>query len=89
MAVGLPVIATDIPSNREWITEDENGWLASGAADFVEKILALSRLPAVRRNAISLNNRGIVAARADWDRNFPRLLRLYERLVDSKKAVSA
>lgn len=89
MAVGLPVIATDIPSNREWITEDENGWLAAAAEEFAAKILVLSHLPATRREAVSLSNQRIVAARADWDRNFPRLLRLYERLVDSKKAVSA
>jgi glycosyltransferase involved in cell wall biosynthesis len=89
MAVGLPVIVTDIPSNREWVTEGENGWLAAGAEDFAAKILVLSHLPATRREAVSLSNQRIVAARADWDRNFPRLLRLYERLVDSKKVVSA
>ncbi|MEO8027446.1 MAG: glycosyltransferase, partial [Bryobacteraceae bacterium] len=28
LATGLPVIAADRPSNREWITPDVNGWLA-------------------------------------------------------------
>ena len=89
MAVGLPVIVTDIPANREWVTEGENGWLATGAEDFAAKIIAVSDLSAVRCEAISLSNQRIVVERADWDRNFPRLLHLYGQLMDAKKAVFA
>jgi len=85
MATGLPVIVTDIPSNREWVAEPQNGWLApSGSpAGVAEKMLQVAKLSPVERKAISDRNQRIVAERADWDQNFPRLLNMYERLVSS------
>ena len=83
MATGLPVIATDIPSNREWITEGVNGWLAQtdSASDFAAKMLRAAQLTASERAAMAKRNRQVAEDRADWDRNFPRLLELYEQLV--------
>ena len=86
MATGLPVVVTDIPSNREWITEDENGWLApvGAASEFAEKIMRLAALDQPRRNSISKQNQRIVAERADWNQNIPRLLDFYEYLSGSR-----
>lgn len=82
MATGLPVVVTDHDANREWITEGQNGWLASaGDSDqFAEKILQAAALTSAQRELISLRNRQIVRDRADWDRNFPRLLMMYDHL---------
>jgi glycosyltransferase involved in cell wall biosynthesis len=87
MATGLPVVVTDIPSNREWIREPENGWLAApGSADAVaEKILRVAKLTPEERGAMSERNQRVVAERADWDKNFPRLLQMYERLITDHK----
>ena len=89
MATGLPVIVTDIASNREWVTEEKNGWLASVGSyeEFADKLLRAANLGPIERNAISERNQSIVAERADWDRNFPGLLRLYENLVNSAVGV--
>lgn len=83
MATGLPVVVTDIPSNREWVTEDHNGWLASAnsAEDFADKLLRAAGLSAERRALFTERNRQIVRERADWDRNFPKLLAMYDQLV--------
>lgn len=89
MATGLPVIVTDLPANREWIKEDENGWLATGVEGFSQALLRSSRLTQAQRETISVKNREIVAARANWDLNFPRLLVLYDRLVNAGEAVPA
>lgn len=85
MATGLPVIVTDNASNREWVTEGENGWLASAgsAVEFAEKLLLAAALKPEERKAISIRNQQLVERRADWDANFPRLLHLYESLVGS------
>lgn len=85
MATGLPVVVTDIASNREWVTEDRNGWLASvnSAEDFADRFLRAARLSPEGRKLFSERNQKIVPERADWDRNFPRLLEMYERLVVS------
>ncbi len=83
MATGLPVIVTDIPSNREWVTEPDNGWLVpiGSAEEVAAAMLRVSNLTAQERHAISERNQRVVAERADWDKNFPRLLEMYERLV--------
>lgn len=80
MATGLPVIVTDIPSNREWITPGVNGWVAGDAGAFAEAMLRVATLSLQEREAISEKNRKAVAERADWDRNFPKLLAMYEYL---------
>ena len=91
MATGLPAVVTDIASNREWITEDENGWLASAGCceEFAGKLLRAASLPPKELEAISERNQRIVAERADWDKNFPSLLRLYECLVSSPMVMKA
>ena len=91
MATGLPVLVTDIPSNREWVSAGENGWLAArgSADDFADKMLRMAGLTPIERAAISARNRKIVAERADWDRNFPLLLDLYESLAKVRTVTSA
>jgi L-malate glycosyltransferase len=83
MATGLPVVVTDIPSNREWVVQPQNGWLASAdsAEEFADRLLLAARLVPQQRDLISRRNQRVVEERADWDRNFPRLLEMYEQLV--------
>ena len=78
-------MVTDIPSNREWVKQEENGWLALGTADFATMLLRVSQLTARQSEKISENNRRTVALRADWSKNFALLLQLFGRLVDSGK----
>jgi L-malate glycosyltransferase len=83
MATGLPLVVTDIPSNREWVADGRNGWLASAgsAEEFADRLLRAARLSPEQRRSFSERNQRVVEERADWDRNFPRLLEMYERLT--------
>ncbi|MGA7905969.1 MAG: glycosyltransferase family 4 protein [Candidatus Sulfotelmatobacter sp.] len=83
MATGLPVVVTDIPSNREWVVEEYNGWLArpNCGEGFANRLLCAARLSTEQRGLFSERSRRIVDERADWDRNFPTLLEMYERLT--------
>jgi glycosyltransferase involved in cell wall biosynthesis len=83
MATGLPVVVTDIPSNREWVAEGQNGWLApaGSAEEFANRLLRAARLKPEDRKLFSERNQRIVEERADWDRNFPKLLDMYQRLT--------
>lgn len=83
MATGLPVVVTDIPSNREWVEEGHNGWLAPARSteEFADRLLRAAHLSPEQRSLFSERNQRIVKERADWDRNFPRLLEMYERLT--------
>jgi hypothetical protein len=44
-------------------------------------MLQVAKLTPQEREEISERNRRVVAKRADWDKNFPRLLEMYERLA--------
>jgi glycosyltransferase involved in cell wall biosynthesis len=87
MATGLPVVVSDLDSNREWVTEGQNGWLApaENIEQFAQKILCAARLSSAESKQISLRNQQVVRDRADWDRNFPALLMTYERLLSATK----
>jgi L-malate glycosyltransferase len=86
MATGLPVVVTDLPANREWVTADENGWLsaADSSEDFADKLLRAARLNPEQRRQFAENSRSTVERRADWDQNFPKLLRMYDHLTSVK-----
>jgi len=83
MSTGLPVVVVDLPSNREWVVEGQNGWLAPPGAvkEFADRMSRAARLNPEERALFAARNRGIVEQRADWDRNFPRLLKMYAQLV--------
>jgi glycosyltransferase involved in cell wall biosynthesis len=78
MACGRPALVSDILGNREWVTPNENGWLFSdGDVDALARSIlhileSRDRLPEMGRAA-----RQITEARADWEKNFPRLLEAY------------
>jgi glycosyltransferase involved in cell wall biosynthesis len=84
MATGLPVVVSDIAANREWVTQARNGALARTGSpeEFAGKLLWVAKLGTDERAAISERNQKVVSERADWDKNFPRLLNFYQHLVD-------
>ena len=75
MACGRPSLVSDIPGNREWVTPGENGWWfrdddADSLAEGIQKaVKQRDQLPAMGQAA-----RRIAEQRADWEKNFPRLL---------------
>ena len=83
LACGCPVIVSDIPGNREWITPGVEGWLFPDGDDaaLAERIVAAARmrerLPEMGRAA-----RALAEQRADWRVNFQKLLGAYEMAID-------
>jgi len=82
LACGLPALVSDIPANQEWVSEGVNGWLfPDGNADILaEKILAAvaqrTKLAQIGRAA-----RRSAEERADWKKNFVKLLEAYEQTI--------
>jgi glycosyltransferase involved in cell wall biosynthesis len=84
MASGLPVIASDIPGNREWVNS-KNGWLFP-SKDF-HKLSQLIVKATYSESLMKLGNfsRKVAARKADWNKNKQGLFnayRLASRLVD-------
>jgi glycosyltransferase involved in cell wall biosynthesis len=82
MATGLPVLATDRASNREWVTGPDHGLLApfGDAPAITAALLELAALSPERRSAIAVCNRATIEQRADWKCNFAKLLAAYSTL---------
>jgi glycosyltransferase involved in cell wall biosynthesis len=82
MASGLPVLVSDIPGNREWVQEDAQGWLFP---DGDAQALAEGILRAVeeRENLPAFGKRARQRAeeRANWSKNFEKLLNVYQLAV--------
>jgi glycosyltransferase involved in cell wall biosynthesis len=86
LACGLPCLVSDIPANKEWVFEGQNGWLfPDGDVDaLVAKILAAIE----NRNSlyeIGKNSRAVAEDRADWKKNFGKLLIAYEQTLRTIK----
>jgi len=81
LACGIPCLVSDIPANKEWVVEDENGWLFrdGDANHLAEKILAAisqrEKLPEIGRS-----NRKLAEMRADWKKNAESLMNVYRSL---------
>ena len=82
LACGVPCLVSDIPANREWVIEDENGWLFrdGDVNHLAEKILAAmnqrEKLP-----GIGAAGRRSAEKRADWKKNVEALMQVYRSLV--------
>jgi len=74
LATGLPVLVSDIPGNREWITPGQEGWLFSvGDTEALANAIVYAyehndRLPVVGKSA-----RELAEKKGDWEKNFPKL----------------
>ncbi len=71
LASGLPVIATDRPSNREWITPGVNGWLAppGDVRAFSEAMIEAAQASLSQREKMRAANLNLARTRADWTRH--------------------
>ncbi|MFC1920731.1 glycosyltransferase family 4 protein [Chloroflexota bacterium] len=82
MACKLPVIVTDLPSNREWVRPDINGWLVQPGNS---KAFGTSILAAFKQQeklaAIGQANLTLVHEKADWSKNSDLLLEAYEKIA--------
>lgn len=85
LACGLPCLVSDIPTNREWIENDVNGWLfpAGDAEALATRILSLmdNRLALKRVRPAA---RAVAEAKADWKKNSQILLEAYHQVLSRK-----
>lgn len=82
MACGLPVVVTDVPAILEWVADGENG-LVVPRQSIEELAEAIVHLLENEDLAIEMGNKNLVIAkeRADWNKNFQKLVQIYEKLL--------
>jgi L-malate glycosyltransferase len=82
LASGLPSLVSDIPGNREWIQDGINGWLFrdGDVNDLTEKILSAIKIRE-SLSKISEAARQTAEQKADWKKNFGKLLETYDQIL--------
>ncbi len=86
LACGLPCLVSDIPANREWVREGENGWLFPDgdwqalAAKILHAVHHRADLPALGKAA-----RQTAEQKADWAKNAQTLLQTYAQVMEDAK----
>jgi glycosyltransferase involved in cell wall biosynthesis len=86
MAMSIPVVASDIPANREWVADGQSGWLFPVAKpESLAQALQKAAADEKNRQELALRGRAIALARADARRNFPRLLARIEALAKAPR----
>jgi glycosyltransferase involved in cell wall biosynthesis len=79
MACGTVPLVSNIPSNREWVENDGNGFLFEDGegADLAAKLIAIdkdrNKLPVLARQA-----QIVAEQRADWQKNIQIMLGGYD-----------
>jgi len=91
IATGLPAIVTDRPSNREWVTPEENGWLvpAGDAGAVCDALLRAAGQSAESRSRMKSYNRILAETRANWQHNLGKLLEAYRKIESGQLAISS
>jgi len=85
LASGLPCLVSDIPGNKDWIEDDVNGWTFrdGDVDDLAEKILnAIKNRKSFKQ--ISESARKTAEQKADWSKNFGKLLFAYEQMLKQR-----
>jgi len=77
MALGLPVVATDVVGNRDLVIQDKTGFIAANAAGFVTALKTLAESPEKRCRMGSAGRRR-VEQEFDQSKLASRWLALYE-----------
>jgi glycosyltransferase involved in cell wall biosynthesis len=86
LASGLPCLVSDIPGNKEWIEDGVNGWTFrdGDANDLAEKLLnAIKNRGAFQE--IGEAARKTAEQKADWKKNFGKLLEVYNVIARSER----
>ncbi|PHQ34528.1 glycosyltransferase family 4 protein [Rhodopirellula bahusiensis] len=87
MLAGVPVIASDIPGNRDLVIEDETGWLfpVGDEAALVRRSLAALKNPAECDRVANLARQRIITE-FSLDAMIKRHIELYERLLAEQRS---
>ena len=87
MACGLPVVVTDVESNKEWVMNGKNGFVVPRRESFKlgQRVIELLQNDDLRKE-FGKRNIQIAKRRANWDENFEKLEGIYQQLIGPRNA---
>ena len=86
MACELAPVATDLPANREWITDGENGFIVpqNDPKMLAEKIVYLIENSETRTKFGKIN-RKLIEDRAEYEKEMGKVEKLYESMMSASQ----
>jgi len=86
MALGAHPVVSDLPANREWLTDPEQGFFfpAGDAPALSAALDSAAGLTDDRRRAAAARNRSVIADRAIWEENMERVRETFLELLKEK-----
>jgi len=86
MACQVAPVVTDLPGNREWIRDGENGFLVSlgDIEALAERIVYLIRNKEIGQK-VSKANRKIIMERAEYEKEMSKAEKIYQEQVEGNK----
>jgi glycosyltransferase involved in cell wall biosynthesis len=82
LACGVPAVVSDIPSNKEWITSGEEGWIFSnGSVEELAKLMLKTDEEKVNLAVMRIKARRKSEMDADWKINQQKMLAGYAMVV--------
>lgn len=85
MTLSIPAVVTDIPGNKEWITDNQNGILTPtrNPTTLAQKILQLIENKE-RAKQLAKNARETAQKKVNWQKNMQALDNLIQKLIGSQ-----
>lgn len=79
MSCGLPVLVSDLPSNREWVTESQQGWIYPG--DSVDDLSNMLLNAMDSQDTGGESSRKVITEKACFSSQMDRMETLYKSLL--------
>lgn len=81
LACGLPCLVSDIPANKEWVVENENGWLfKDGDSNHLAEKILMAMNQREKLYQMGQAGRRSAEKRADWKKNAEALMNVYREI---------
>lgn len=89
MACELPVVITEDPDNRDWVTDGHNGFIVpvKSPEKIAEKLTILLKDEALRKKFGKLN-RAIILERNDYTCEMGKIEKIYQKLAEKRDSSS-
>ena len=86
MACEVAPVVTDLPANREWVNDGENGFIVpvNNSQKLAEKIIYLIKDEDIRRR-FGKEGRKIIKKRAEYQEEMKKMETIYQEHVESKQ----
>ena len=90
MSCGTPVAVSDIPANREWVEQGEQGWrFPDGDAGRLSAVIVEAAASPGQLGAMGRKARATATSRADWRRGADKLVEAYRMAIEASAESAA